>query len=38
MWLVFIVAVFVVLPVSMGVLTLTRQLTSDHSDEPYAGL
>jgi hypothetical protein len=38
MWLVFIVAVFVVLPVSMGVLALRRQLTSDHSDEPYAGL
>jgi hypothetical protein len=38
MWLVLIVAVFLVLPVSMGLLAFRRQLTPHYSDEPYAGL
>jgi hypothetical protein len=38
MWLVLVVAVFLVLPISAGVFAFRKQLTSDHPDEPYAGL
>jgi hypothetical protein len=38
MWLVLAVAVLIVLPISIGALAFRQQLTSDHPDEPYAGL
>jgi hypothetical protein len=38
MWPFLMVAVFLVVPISIGVLAFRRQLTSGHPDEPYAGL